>query len=65
MKTLEKIGAFILKHWRWVLLIICLIVFCEFPHKPIGPMLTGMSSIGFLWMSYSLWNYYTDKNKPK
>lgn len=58
LDILEKIGAFIVKHWRWMLPILCVIIYLIFP----GGFLAGMAAIGFLWSSYAAWkNWETEK----
>lgn len=58
MKTLEKIGAYIVKHWHVLLVIICISIYLIFP----GGFLAGMAAIGFIWSSYAAWkNWETEK----
>jgi hypothetical protein len=61
MKKLKEIGLYLLKHWRWTLIALCVILFVIFPHKPFGTLVAGMSAIGFLWVSYSLFDFYSNQ----
>ena len=52
MKTLENIGAFIVKNWRWVLMILCILIFLIFPDT----FIAGMAVVGFVWSVYGIWS---------
>jgi len=61
MKTLSKVFRYILKHWRWLIVVLCVVVFVIFPTKPVGPLLSGMAAVGFVWSAYGAWKYYLSK----
>jgi hypothetical protein len=54
----KAIWKFILRHYVWLIPAVCTAVFVIFPHKPVGPLLSGMASIGFLWSMIHLFNHY-------
>lgn len=51
MKTLENIGTFIIKHWRILLVLLCILTFVIF-----SGFIAGMAVVGFVWSSYAAWN---------
>ena len=57
MKILKEILLYLLKHWRWTLLVLSIVIFACF-----SGVIKGMAAMGFLWICYSLWNNNFNKN---
>ena len=65
MEKVKLIWAYLLKHWRWSLFGLCIILFACFPGEPFGAVLKGMCAMGFLWISYSIVEHYGESKKPQ
>ena len=58
MKTVKSIFAYLLKHWRWSLLGVCLVLFVLLSGHTFGAVLKGMSAMGFIWVASSIVKFY-------
>ena len=56
MKILKAVWSFILKHWRWLIPAVILVIFMAIPNKPfdmIYSFISGVIFMGFIWYSYA------------
>lgn len=58
MKTLEKIGTYIIKNWRILLVLLCILTFVIF-----SGFIAGMAVVGFVWSSYAAWNNWETEKR--
>jgi type VI protein secretion system component VasK len=63
--TLKGTLVFILKFWPLLVVALCTAVFLIFPHKPVGPLLSGMAAIGFMWVCFYSWRRYMVEKPAK
>jgi hypothetical protein len=56
---LHNIAAYCFKHWRWVLFLLCIVLWLVLPHKPFGAVLAGIAAMAFIWLGFAIvqtWN---------